>query len=111
MLRASNAPRSRPSDSKQRWNQVSDLDPRALHHVGHDSASVTCFRITTIAEQGDASAGLDQRKQLFKLRLCFRRLDVLVVNAPERIDVAAARRGAPFRRCAEFLQMDVAYSG
>src|SRR5215510_11923252 len=111
MSKASNALPNRPSKSKQRWDQVSDLDSRALHHVGHDSASVTCFRVTTIAEQGDAFAGFDQRDQLFKLRLCVRRLDVLVVNAPQRIDVAIARCGASFRRCAELLQMDVGYPG
>jgi len=41
----------------------------------------------------------------------FGRLDVLVVNAPERINVAAPRSRAAFGWCAEFLQMDVADSG
>src|SRR5262245_21075404 len=109
MSKPSNAPPSRPSESKQRRNQVIDLDPHALHHIGHNPAAMAGFWIAAIAEQGNALAGFDQCGQLVKLRLGCRRPDVLVIDAPQRFGVTAARCGAPFRRCAEFLQVNVGY--
>ncbi len=80
-------------------------------NVRDDAAAVAGLRIAAIAEQRDPLARFDQRDQFAELFLRFRFLDVLVVDAPQRIGVAAACRRPAFRRCPEFLQMQVADSG
>jgi hypothetical protein len=65
------------------------------------------FRIAAIAKQRDPLARFDQRHQFAEFFLRFGFLDVLLVDAPQRVGVAAARRRPAFRRGAKLLQMQV----
>ncbi len=77
----------------------------------HDAAAVAGLRIAAVAQQRDALARLDQRQQFIERVLRLARLDVLVVDAPERGEVAGTRGGAACRRRSQFLQMDVGNAG
>ena len=69
------------------------------------------LRIALVAQQTDALARFDQRQQFAERVLRLRRLDVLVVDAPERVEVAGTRRLPAFRRRAELLQMQIGDAG
>lgn len=75
-----------------------------------DAAAVAHARLTLVTEEGDALARLDQSDQFVELSKRSLRLHVLVVDAPECVEVASARCRAARLRRAELLQVNISDS-
>src|SRR5688572_14115147 len=77
--------------SKQRRHEIGDARAGALLHDLGDLAAVTLAGVAFVAEQAHRLLPFHQTDQLFHLRLGALGLEVLGVDAPQRLEIAASR--------------------